>query len=152
MHLVSGRPAAAAIYPQQICESMVEAVDVWLKSKRESDINGFESRDLCDPKDDEWWGEEQENGYYWDDIKEVQLDAKLTRAARAEELKIFRERRVYDVVPRERIPRLTRASSSCCYDRTTAADPSTAGGLVSPRASASGAACDGICGTRRDMS
>ena len=40
-----------------------------------------------------------------DYIKGSELDAKLTRKARSEELEVFVERRVYDVIPRHQFSR-----------------------------------------------
>ena len=57
----------------------------------------FTRADLCDPEEEELCGR------YIDDLKGTEMDAKLTRAARKEELDEFRNRRVYDVVPRTSI-------------------------------------------------
>ena len=47
---------------------------------------------------------DEKSGIYWDDVKGGEIDPALARAARQEELQIFRQRRVYDVVPRSRVP------------------------------------------------
>ena len=39
-------------------------------------------------------------GRFIDDVKGGELDPRLARAARAEELQVFRDRGVYDIVPR----------------------------------------------------
>lgn len=54
----------------------------------------FARDDLCDP------AEEETCGRFIDDIKGSELDPKLARAARREEIEEFRKRKVYSVVPR----------------------------------------------------
>ena len=49
--------------------------------------------------------EEESLGTYKDDVKGGELDPRLARKARAEELEVFRDRNVYDVVPRSRVPK-----------------------------------------------
>ena len=110
MALMSGRAAKAAIYPDDFCRTMMRAVDTWIKSldSPTNALNGFLRDDLCDPEDynyDNDYGGHKEAGYYWDDVKDGRLDSKLAKAARAEELEVFRKRKVYDIVPRASIPR-----------------------------------------------
>ena len=62
----------------------------------------FSRADWCDPSEEQ---EIAESGQFIDDFKGEVLDSTLTRAARAEELKVFRERRVYDIVERSKIPK-----------------------------------------------
>ena len=98
VHLVSGRPKDAAIYPPGFCSAIVKGFQMYKRRKEgEGKIGAllnFARADLCDP-------EEEENiGRFVDDIKGTEMDPKLTRAARCDELDEFRRRRVYDVVPR----------------------------------------------------
>ena len=58
--------------------------------------------DLCDLAEVK---EEEEAGQYNDDLKDEVLDLASARAARAEELQVFRERRVYEVVERSKLLR-----------------------------------------------
>ena len=95
--LMSGRAAKAAIYPDDFCRTMMRAVDTWIKSldSPTNALNGFLRDDLCDPDDynyDNDYGGHKEAGYYWDDVKDGRLDSKLAKAARAEELEVFRKR------------------------------------------------------------
>ena len=61
----------------------------------------FSRPDLCDPQEIET---QESSGYFLDDVKGELLDPKLTREARLDEVKVFGERRVYDVVPRASMP------------------------------------------------
>ena len=98
VHLVSGRPKDAAIYPSGFCKAAVKGLSMYYR-RRESGIkwNGnvgvfeqkvnaarglmnFSREDLCDPV------EEELHGRYIDDIKGCELDPTLARAARKEEI------------------------------------------------------------------
>ena len=61
----------------------------------------FARPDLCEPTEEK---QLDSGGQYIDDLKGDVLDAKLTHAARKEEIDIFTERRVYDVIDRSRLP------------------------------------------------
>ena len=65
-------------------------------------IGEFARPDLCDPVE---FDADREAGQYVDDVKGGILDPRLARAARQEELQVFRERNVYKVVPRSSMPR-----------------------------------------------
>ena len=62
----------------------------------------FSRPDLCDPAE---IAADVESGEYVDDVKGGTLDPRLARAARQEELEVFRQRNVYKVVPRSSVPR-----------------------------------------------
>ena len=62
----------------------------------------FSRPDMCDPSESELI---ESNGQFVDDVKGDVLDEKLTRVARQEELQVFRDRRVYDVIDRASLPR-----------------------------------------------
>ena len=60
-------------------------------------LMGFDRVDLVDPAEEEGIAT---GGAYMDNLKGVALEPALTRRARPEEIKVFRERIVYEVVPR----------------------------------------------------
>ena len=117
VHLISGRPKNAAIYPSGFCRDLIKGFIMNRNRKNagvkwSGDIGSFEKQraavgsllnfarsDLCDPE------EEELNGRFVDDIKGCELDPVLTRAARKEELDEFKKRQVYDVVPRTEMQR-----------------------------------------------
>ena len=107
VHLISGRPAAAAIYPLDFCRCLLRGHDVTRKSlgtlASMSTVNGLEeSEDLCDPADQVV---KADSGQYWDDLKGDVLDPGLAKKARQEEMEVFRMRDVYEIVPRSSVPR-----------------------------------------------
>ena len=53
--------------------------------------------DLCEE-------DEIPKGVYWDEINDKELDPILARRARKEEIDVFRERQVYDLIPRAQVP------------------------------------------------
>ena len=57
---------------------------------------GFDRSDLVEPEED---AKIEECGTYMDDIKGLELQPELARKARQEELEVFMERGVYEVVP-----------------------------------------------------
>ena len=107
VHLMSGRAAAAAMYPPQMCETVAKAVRMWLgrredeRNPRSREILEFSRPDLCDPDECK---NVDDLGYYKDDLKGEVLDPRLARKARQEEIQVFRDRKVYDVVPRSSMP------------------------------------------------
>ena len=66
---------------------------------------GFERADLVEPDED---AKIEECGTYMDDIKELELQPELARKARREELKVFMERGVCEVVPRSSMGRRSK--------------------------------------------
>ena len=107
VHLILGRPAAAAIYPIDLCKCMLRGYDITRKNLGSlasmSTVNGLEeSEDLCDPADQIV---KADSGQYWDDLKGEVLDPGLARKARQEEMEVFRMRDVYEIVPRSSVPR-----------------------------------------------
>jgi hypothetical protein len=106
-HLISGRPAAAAIYPIDLCKCMLRGYDITRNNLGSlasmSTVNGLEeSEDLCDPADQIV---KADSGQYWDDLKGEVLDPGLARKARQEEMEVFRMRDVYEIVPRSSVPK-----------------------------------------------
>ena len=66
----------------------------------------FSRPDLCDPAEEQQiQTATQEGGQYVDDLKGEILDTGLTHAARMEEISVFRERRVYDILDKAQLPR-----------------------------------------------
>ena len=104
--LVNGRAKACAEYPLQLCEAFLKGLFFWDRRKNEGTqercLLEFDRADLCDPE------EEDIGGRYMDDLKGDELDPTLARKARAEEMEVFRERRVYDLVALASLPRGTR--------------------------------------------
>ena len=71
VHLISGRPAAAAIYPVKLCECLLRGHDITRKGLSTlalmSTVNGIEeNEDLCDAGDNVV---KADSGQYWDDLK-----------------------------------------------------------------------------------
>ena len=62
----------------------------------------FSRPDTCDPKEDKII---ENSGQYIDDLKGAVLDSELTKNARAEEMEVFIKRRVYDVIPKSKLPK-----------------------------------------------
>ena len=110
VHLVSGRPKHAAVFPPGFCSAVIKGFEMYQKRREAGvrwtgDTESFDEQmghvgallntraDLCDP-------EEEIGGRYVDDLKGTELDPVLTTAARREELEEFRRRKVYRVVPR----------------------------------------------------
>ena len=93
VHLVSGRPKGAAIYPPGFCNAILKGFMMYKRRMKaggrwRGDVNSFENQlnqigallnfsraDLCDP-------EEEVGGRYVDDLKGDELDPQLARAAR----------------------------------------------------------------------
>ena len=65
----------------------------------------FSRPDLCGPEEEKKMGMQ---GDFWDDLKGEILPPALAQAARADEMKVFKERRAYDLVERFRLPSGTR--------------------------------------------
>ena len=104
--LVSGRPKAAAIYPEKLCEEIISGFDVTRRSLSEFALMQMgsveESNDMCDPADGVV---KADAGHYWDDLKSEVLDPELAKKARREEVEVFKMREVYELVPRSSVPR-----------------------------------------------
>ena len=71
VHLISGRPAAAAIYPEKCCECLLRGYDITRKGFNAmalvSSVRGLEeSEDLCDVGDNLV---KADSGQYWDDFE-----------------------------------------------------------------------------------
>ena len=80
-------------------------MDMWIRQRLEGTTKGiwaFEREDLVEPEED---AKIEECGTYMDDIKGLELQPELARKARREELEVFRERGVYEVVPRSSMGR-----------------------------------------------
>ena len=106
VHLLSGKAKAAAVYPAKMCEAVIKGLRMWMG--RAADVRGrelleFSRPDLCDPSECELC--DDSGGYYLDDLKGERLDSKLARKARMEEIEVFKERQVYEIVPRASMPR-----------------------------------------------
>ena len=71
--------------------------------ERAMPLMGFERVDLIDPEEEANIANIEREGVYWDDIKETALDPVLAKKAWREEIEVFKERRVYEVVPRSSI-------------------------------------------------
>ena len=104
--LVSGRPKAAAIYPDKLCEEIISGFDLTRRRLSEFALMQIgsveESSDMCDPADGVV---KADAGHYWDDLKSEILDPELAKKARREEVEVFKMREVYELVPRSSVPR-----------------------------------------------
>ena len=104
MALVSGRAKACAEYPEKLCEAFLKGLYFW--EQRDSRcLLEFARSDLCDPEES---SAIDQSGQYIDDIKGDVLSPVLARTARAEEMEVFRQRRVYDSVDKSLLPPGTR--------------------------------------------
>ena len=101
VHSVGGRPKDAARYPQKFCDKLASAVGLWMCRVGQmfyaEPLMGFERGDLVEPAENELI---EKPGLYWDDLRDVELCLHLAKKARQEELAVFRERGVCEVVPR----------------------------------------------------
>ena len=89
--LINGRAAAAAVYPEGVCRSILEGLVDELRNHRY--INDLELG-TSDPEE-ESFDFDQEFYHYYDDISGKYLDPTLVRAARKEEIEEFTRRKVY---------------------------------------------------------
>ena len=100
VHLISGRPAAAAEYPAEFCRQILKAIGIWkvrqtvntTEANELYNLMEFARQDLCCPEEAKI--DEELEGKYIDDVKGGELNSKLAREARAQELKFFQERGV----------------------------------------------------------
>lgn len=103
VHLISGKAKAAQVYPPKMCEGIIKGLRLWISQSedaRSRQILEFSREDLCDLAE----AKSVESGDYLDDIKGDHLDSALAKIARGEEIQVFKERRVYEPVPRASIP------------------------------------------------
>ena len=83
----------------------MDGIQMWTQQRQEQidgPLMGFEMSDLVEPEED---AKIEECGAYLDDIKGLELQPELARKARLEELEVFMERGVYEVVPRSSMSR-----------------------------------------------
>ena len=117
IHLVSGRAKAAARYPDQLCRAMIKGFEFWKMGRHGGHLGSmvmeFARPGLCDPEEVKT---EEESGRYIDDLKGDVIPPPLARAARAEELEVFQDRGVYDVVPRSQMRRGAKLVGVCWAD------------------------------------
>ena len=86
-----------------MCEGIIQGLRLWISQSedaRSRQILEFSKEDLCEPAE----AKSVESGYYLDDIKGDHLDPALAKIARGEDIQVFKERRVYEPVPRASIP------------------------------------------------
>ena len=108
VHLISGRAKHAAVYPSDFCDAMLKCPRFWKLRKdggldrRALSLMSVSRSDMCDPVEESLI---EESGQYVDDIKGSVLDAKLIREASTDEVKVFIERGVYEVVNKADFPR-----------------------------------------------
>ena len=108
VHLISGRAKYAAVYPPKCCRAVLKEFCFWRwrraggKEGQPASLNAFSKSDLCDPTEEELL---ENSGQFVDDIKGAVLDSKLTQKARDEEMEVFIEREVYELVPKSKLPR-----------------------------------------------
>ena len=103
VHLLQGRAKAAEVYPEKMCQAIVEAYAVEKKAREEplmsieTELDEVTLQATQKYAGQEWW--EMQN--QWDENTGQQLDPKKVREGRAKELKHFKERGVYEPVLRE---------------------------------------------------
>ena len=99
--LMSGRAQAAARYPDQLCDRIIEGALIFEESRREKSLNHVTSSasrlsdelcDMCDPLDAVEVGRDL---HYVDGRTGEVMNESLVRAARMEELRMFGEMNVH---------------------------------------------------------
>jgi len=95
VHLMSGRAAAAAVYPQALVDAIIDGYEVENFGKLYNIQQEMEKLDI-----DGLHEIEKVDWRFIDDTTGKELDAKLVRKARELELVTFREMGVYEYVPR----------------------------------------------------
>ena len=101
VELVSGRAGPAAVYTDMFCKAILGAWDLERKGLAQAlelaNVGIEQQDDLCEP-------EPAVEGVYWDDLKSQPLDPTLAKRARMEEIEVFKQRGVYDLIPRSQLP------------------------------------------------
>ena len=100
MHLISGKAKAAQIYPVKICEAIIKGLRMWMHQSEDGQrrhILEFTRNDLREPMEAQ---SIEGGGFDLDDLKGDHLDQALVKIARAEEIQVFKEWKVYEPVPR----------------------------------------------------
>ena len=107
VHLLSGRAKRAAIYTSSFCDAVLKGFSFWKlrkdsgKSWHARELLNVSRPDMCDLVEEKLI---EESGQYIDDIKGSVLDRKLTQKVRGEEIEVFAERGVYDVIHKSKLP------------------------------------------------
>ena len=78
VQLVSGRAAAAAIYPPALCRTMLEGLDMSLRGVELLNLDAEVNEDLCEDGDKDALPEAAA-GVFWDDLKSQELDPQVAR-------------------------------------------------------------------------
>ena len=98
------------MYPAKFCRAIVEATDMWQRQAMQNaamPLMGFERRDLIDPEEEASIATSASGAasgaIYWDDLEYMAIDPAMARKARMEEIEVFKERQVYDIVPRSSV-------------------------------------------------
>ena len=98
--LLNGRAKWAAEYPQALCDAFLDGLIMEKQAKVERELNVLnELSDMCDKQEEKDWNESLEKAY--DDLTGEELDPKLVKEAREEEMKGFKDFGVYEYVLRE---------------------------------------------------
>ena len=106
VHLISGRAAAAQVYPKALCRAIVRGIikqaqhDAGSIMCMQCTNEGEEDIASTQPEAEVW-------KQYWDDISGQELDSKLTSEARAEEVAEIHRMGVYEKVTIEECLRET---------------------------------------------
>jgi len=97
--LEGGRPAAAAVYPPQLCAEILRGVnDQWEREGKgiPNENKGIYSLEEDVPKTE--WLDEPKGGGYWDSVTGDRLPAEETKVARKDEVDCMNEWDVWDIV------------------------------------------------------
>ena len=99
VQLLSGRAAAAAIYPQKLCDAVLDGLEIEVSHKFLNNLQGTKIPDgveeLHEPDHTGW--------EFIDDNSGKSLRSEEVRRARAEEMKTFKELGVYKYARREEV-------------------------------------------------
>ena len=106
VHLISGRAAAAQVYPKALCRAVVHGI-IWQAQHDAADIMSIDCGGVAEVRAVETHPEEVEWRKYWIDISGQELDSALSGAARAEMVSEIHRMGVYDKVSIEECLRET---------------------------------------------
>ena len=110
VQLMGGRASAARVYPDELCEAVVQGLKRRLtvdgKLSDKNSLRQLMEDDIFD-LDEHQDGDLADGDYFLDDLSGRELDPALVRKARAEEIEVLAEHEVYSKVPISECLRVT---------------------------------------------
>ena len=96
VQLVQGRAKGAQVYPQKLCEAIVQGMKRQMESDEWNIVRvTVDSVQEKPPKHDEDGEEEEAKQWAWDDITGAKLDPREVRRERKKEIEYIRKHGVY---------------------------------------------------------